>query len=414
MDSIHIYGGIPLSGEVRVQGSKNAVLPILAAAVLVDGVVTLTNCPRIADVECMVRLLTSVGCHVQWENGQIRIDARGAFGDSLPAEYVTQMRCSVIMMGAVLGRNKKISINYPGGCVIGKRPIDMHLQAFARMGVSLTEKNNILTACTENLCGSDVSLPFPSVGATENTILAGVLAKGETIIRGGAMEPEIQALCQFLVRAGADIRRDEKEGTLRIRGVERLHSCTYDIPFDRIVAGTYLLGCMAAGGSIRLTGVDVSQLTAVMTVIEKMGGRWEYRNGGIGLKAPGRPGAISYLKTEVYPGYPTDLQPQLLAVLALAEGKSVVEESIFENRFRVVPQLNKMGASINIEGSCAVVQGRKDLWGACVTAQELRGGAALCIAALAAKGETYIGNRHFIDRGYEALERDIRSLGGRI
>lgn len=196
--------------------------------------------------------------------------------------------------------------------------------------------------------------------------------------------------------------------------MERLHSCTYDIPFDRIVAGTYLLGCMAAGGSIRLTGVDVSQLTAVMTVIEKMGGRWEYRNGGIVLKAPGRPGAISYLKTEVYPGYPTDLQSQLLAVLALAEGKSVVEESIFENRFRVVPQLNKMGASINIEGSCAVVQGRKGLLGACVTAQELRGGAALCIAALAAKGETYIGNRHFIDRGYEALERDIRSLGGRI
>lgn len=178
MDSIHICGGIPLSGEVRVQGSKNAVLPILAAAVLVDGVVTLTNCPRIADVECMVRLLKSVGCHVEWKGGQIRIDARRAFGDSLPAKYVTQMRCSVIMIGAVLGRNKRISINYPGGCVIGKRPIDMHLQALARMGVSLTEKNNRLTACTENLCGSKISLPFPSVGATENTILAGVLAEG--------------------------------------------------------------------------------------------------------------------------------------------------------------------------------------------------------------------------------------------
>ncbi|HCT90542.1 MAG TPA: UDP-N-acetylglucosamine 1-carboxyvinyltransferase [Lachnospiraceae bacterium] len=411
---MHICGGIPLSGEVRVQGSKNAVLPILAAAVLVDGVVTLTNCPRIADVECMVRLLKSVGCHVEWKGGRIRIDARRAFGDSLPAKYVTQMRCSVIMIGAVLGRNKRISINYPGGCVIGKRPIDMHLQALARMGVSLTEKNNRLTACTENLCGSEISLPFPSVGATENTILAGVLAEGETVIRGGAMEPEIQALCRFLICAGADIRREETEGTIRIRGVERLHSCTYEIPFDRIVAGTYLLGCMAAGGSIVLDGVDMSQLTAVMTVIDKMGGGWECQNGRVALEAPDRPKAIPYLKTEVYPGYPTDLQSQLLAVLALAEGKSVVEESIFENRFRVVPQLHKMGADIHIEGNRAVVQGTEGLRGACVKAQELRGGAALCIAALAAKGETRIGNRHFIDRGYEALERDIRSLGGRI
>lgn len=414
MDSIHICGGYSLDGEIWVQGSKNAVLPILAAAVLTDGITTLTHCPHIADVYCMIRLLRSIGCVVEWTDGRIVIDARQITSVSLPEEYVTRMRSSVILMGAVLGRKRRVAISYPGGCVIGKRPIDMHLAAFSRMGVQFCEHGNELTAWAERLAGSEIILPFPSVGATENAILASVLAEGESVIRGAAREPEIEALCDFLVCAGADIVKKEEGRTLKIRGVERLHSCTYRIPADRIVAGTYLLGCMAAGGRVRLRGTDAGKLTAVLDTIRQMGGECECGVQEISLTAPERPQAIPYLRTAVYPGYPTDLQSQLLSVLALADGDSVVEETIFENRFRVVPELCKMGADIHIKEKTAAVRGVRALHGSVVTAQELRGGAALCMAALAAKGDTYIRNRHFIDRGYEALEADIRSLGGRI
>lgn len=414
MGPIHICGGYPLDGETWVQGSKNAVLPILAAAVLTDGITTLTHCPHIADVHCMIRLLRSIGCIVEWTDGRVVIDARRITSESLPEEYVTRMRSSVILMGAVLGRKRRVTISYPGGCVIGKRPIDMHLTAFSHMGVQLLEHGNELTAWAERLAGSEIELSFPSVGATENAILALVLAEGESVIRGAAKEPEIEALCDFLVCAGADIVREEDGGTVRIRGVERLHSCTYQIPPDRIVTGTYLLGCMAAGGRIRLRGTDAEKLAAVLCTIRQMGGECECGAQEIILTAPERPRAIPYLRTAVYPGYPTDLQSQLLAALALADGESVVEETIFENRFRVVPELCKMGADIHIEDKKAVIKGVRALHGSTVTAQELRGGAALCMAALAAKGDTYIRNRHFIDRGYEALETDVKSLGGRI
>lgn len=413
MDSIHICGGCPLNGETRIQGSKNAVLPVLAATVLVDGVSTLNNCPDIADVHCMIRLLRSTGCKVAWKDGEIRVDARRITCTSLPQAYVRTMRSSVVMMGALLGRMGEVHISYPGGCVIGKRPIDMHLRAFAQMGVALEEAGDGLRACAERLAGAVVTLAFPSVGATENCILAAVLAKGETLIRNAAREPEIDALCDFLRCAGADINR-EADGSLRILGREKLCCCTWRVPPDRIVAGTYLLGCMAAGGQIRLRDVDTTQLDAVLSVIEQMGGHCEMTGDGIFLAAPGRAKAVPYIRTEVYPGYPTDLQSQLLVALALAEGESIVEETVFENRFRVVPELIRMGAHINIEDNRVVIQGVTCLYGSRVRAEELRGGAALCMAALAAKGDSWIRNRHFIDRGYQALEQDIRNLGGRI
>lgn len=414
MDYFHICGGYPLGGECRVQGSKNAVLPILAATVLVEGIVTLDNCPLIADVNCMIKLLQSVGCRVCCSGSQITVDAREISGSRLPENYVSCMRSSVIMMGALLGRKRQVSISYPGGCVIGKRPIDMHLRAFRQLGIVLEEQENMLSACGENLRGSEIQLEFPSVGATENSILAAVLAPGETIIRGAAKEPEIGALCEFLQCAGADIKCMEGGDCIHICGVQRLHSCSFPTPPDRIVAGTYLLGCMATGGEICLLGAEVMHLEAVLTVIEQMGGCYYCEADRLVLKAPKRPAAVAYLKTEVYPGYPTDLQSPLLAVLALAEGSSYIEEDIFENRFRVVPELLKMGADIRVEKNLAVIKGKTMLHGATVRAEELRGGAALCLAGLAAKGDTYIANRHFIDRGYEALERDIRSLGGRI
>ncbi len=414
MDSIHICGGCPLNGEIRVQGSKNAVLPILAAAALVDGTVTLTNCPKIADVFWMMKLLQGIGCDAAWHDGQIMVNAENITESRLPKEYVTKMRSSIIMMGALLGRTGRASIDYPGGCVIGRRPIDIHLRALSSMGAALTEEGGRLTAYAERLSGGEIEFAFPSVGATENCILAAALADGETVVRGAAREPEIQALCEFLLCAGADINALEEGRELRIRGVERLHSCTFRIPPDRIVAGTYMMGCMAAGGSIRLTDAQAGQLGAVLEVIGRMGGMLSCRENEIALTAPKRPEAIPFLRTAVYPGYPTDLQSQLLAVLALADGESVVEEAIFENRFRAVPELCRMGADIQILGNRASIWGVGALHGTYVTALELRGGAALCMAALAAKFDTYIGNRHFIDRGYEALERDIRGLGGRI
>ena len=413
MVSIHICGGYPLCGETRIQGSKNAVLPVLAATVLVNGISTLYNCPKIADVQCMIKLLESTGCRVTWKGDTITVDACHISSTSLPGEYVSRMRSSVILMGALLGREGQVSISYPGGCVIGKRPIDMHLEAFARMGVALTETCGVLTARAQTLTGGSIPLAFPSVGATENVILAAALAGGETVICGGAQEPEIGALCEFLIRAGADICRDG-DGTVVVRGVPALHTVTYRIPPDRIVAGTYLMGCMAAGGQIFLRGADGGQLGAALTVIRQMGGVCTCCPEGIGLVMEGRPAAVACLKTAVYPGFPTDLQSQLLAALTVAKGESVIEETVFENRFRVVPELVRMGAQMKTEGNRVRICGVERLHGACVTAQELRGGAALCMAALAAHGDSRICNRHFIDRGYASLEADIRSLGGRI
>ena len=413
MDSIHICGGYPLYGETKVQGSKNAVLPILAATVLVDGVTTLNNCPDIADVHCMVRLLESIGCVVEYGGGRIRVDAGHISKTRLPREYVTRMRSSVVMMGALLGRMGNVTISYPGGCVIGKRPIDMHLRAFVGLGIELEEAGDTLTARTKCLQGGCIPLAFPSVGATENSILAAVAAQGETQIYNAAREPEIDALCGFLRCAGADICRKGDGSIICVRGGQSLHSCCYHIPFDRIVAGTYLLGCMAAGGRICLKQADGRELTALAGVLEAMGGRLVYGEDSITLTAPERAQAVPCVRTAVYPGYPTDLQSQLVAALSLAEGESIVEETVFENRFRAVPELVKMGADIRTEGSRVTVRGVRALHGSQVRAMELRGGAALCMAALAAKGESRIMNRHFIDRGYEALEQDIRNLGGR-
>lgn len=414
MDLIHICGGYPLCGECRVQGSKNAVLPILAAAVLVEGAVVLENCPQIADVACMLELLMSIGCSVCQDGSRIIVDAGCITGSTLPDAYVSKMRSSVTLMGSMLGRKRKVRLSYPGGCVIGKRPIDMHLQAFSQMGMELLEDTAGVTAYAPQLHGSEITLPFPSVGATENIILAAVLAEGKTDIRGAAREPEVRSLCEFLRCVGADITFDEASACICIKGVNRLHSGSFRIPPDRIVTGTYLLGCMAAGGEICLTEAAPDELGTVLEVIGQMGGSVVCEEHTIALKAPERLAALPYLKTEVYPGYPTDLQSPLLAALTLAEGESLIEETIFEDRFRVVPQLKKMGADITVRKNLAIVQGVKGLRAARVRAEELRGGGALALAALAAEGESLIENRHFIDRGYEDLERDLKSLGGRI
>lgn len=413
MDSIYIYGGNFLRGETRIQGSKNAVLPILAASLLVKGTCVIKNCPRIADVYHMQNLLQELGCLVSWAGNTVTVNAFHVNDNRMNGESVTRMRSSVMLLGAMLGRLGEVTMAYPGGCVIGRRPIDIHLQALRKMGVEIEEQEQLFTAKAKELKGADLELPFPSVGATENVILASVTAKGTAVLRNAAKEPEIEALCGFLKEAGADIE-NRADGSLVIQGVEELHEAKYTVPADRIVAGTYLAAVLAAGGSVFLENAPVKQLEALLAVAEEMGSCVTVNEEGIGIDVIHRLRAVPYLKTEVYPGFPTDLQSPLMAGLAVAQGQSLIEESIFENRFRIVGDLQRMGADIEIVKNKAYINGVDVLKGTEVEAEELRGGAALVVAGLAAEGKSVVKNRHFIERGYENICKDLRNLGADI
>ncbi|WP_342756305.1 UDP-N-acetylglucosamine 1-carboxyvinyltransferase [Kineothrix sedimenti] len=413
MDSIHMYGGNFLRGEVKIQGSKNAVLPIMAASLLIKGTCVIENCPRIADVYLMQNLLQELGCLVTWSENTVTINASHVIDNAMSGESVRSMRSSVMLLGAMLGRIGEVFMAYPGGCVIGKRPIDLHLAALKEMGVEITEQEHFFTAKVSRLKAMDYTLPFPSVGATENIILAAVLAEGTTTVRGAAKEPEITALCEFLKAAGADIEGAGKQ-TVVIKGVKELGEARYTVPGDRIVAGTYLIAALAVGGNIFLEKAPAEHMTALLKTAVQMGGNVTIKESGVGAVAIRRLEAVPYLKTEVYDGFPTDLQSPIMAAMAVARGDSVLEETIFENRFRIVDELRRMGADIRTEKNKAYISGIERLKGAVVEAEELRGGAALIVAGLEAEGETVIKNRHFIERGYEDICRDLRNLGADI
>jgi UDP-N-acetylglucosamine 1-carboxyvinyltransferase len=413
LDSIHIYGGNLLRGETKIQGSKNAVLPILAATLLIKGTCVIRNCPRIADVYHMQNLLQELGCPVSWAGNTVTVNASRVCDNRMSGESVTRMRSSIMLLGAMLGRMGEAVMSYPGGCVIGRRPIDIHLAALRKMGVEIVEEDQMFTARALHLQGTEERLPFPSVGATENVILAAVLADGMTVLENAAKEPEITALCDFLVEAGADIE-GIGSGRLMIKGVDKLHEVKYTVPADRIVAGTYMTAAMAAGGSIFLEHAPAGQLGALLKAAQEMGCCVTLNKEGIGIDVLRRLHALPYLRTEVYDGFPTDLQSPMMVVLALAEGEGIVEENIFENRFRVVDGLRKMGADIETVKNKAYIRGVEKLKGTMVEAEELRGGAALVVAGLAAEGRTMIKNRHFIERGYENICKDLRELGADI
>lgn len=413
MDSIQIDGGIPLQGQVKIQGSKNGALPVLAATILVRGKSLIENCPKIADVFQMQALLSSLGCKTAWEGNNLKVDAAAINNSRMPSEEVKAMRSSISLLGALLGRTKEAVLNFPGGCVIGARPIDIHLDALKQMGVVFEEKEDLLYAGAVKLRGTRIRLRFPSVGATENVLLAAVLAEGETCIENAAMEPEIETLCNFLKQAGAGIE-GIGTGTIRIRGVSRLEETRFKIPADRIVAGTYLTGCMIAGGSVFLKDAPAGQMKAVLLAAERMGVRIQDSEEGIFVQAPERLFSPGKLETAVYPGFPTDMQSPFLAAMAVAEGESVLTEVIFENRFRIAEPLEKMGARLRIEGQTVYVKGVRELMGAQVEAQELRGGAALVMAGLGAAGHTRVTGCRYIYRGYENIGRDLRELGARV
>ncbi len=414
MQKLVIQGGRHLEGEISVQGAKNSALPIAAAALLCDGTSWLENCPRLSDVFAACRILTNLGCRCSIQGNTVTVDAHGMHSSEIPEQFMCEMRSSIIFLGAVLGRMGACPLGYPGGCELGPRPINLHLQALRRMGVRIHEENGILHCTTPNgLRGAKIHLQFPSVGATENILLAAVTAKGETTISNAAREPEIVDLAKFLRSCGAKIA-GEGTGTIVIQGVKQLHGCTYRIMPDRIVAATWLAAAAAAGGELHLRQVSAPDMESILDVFEEMNCRMSTGADSIFFHAGTPLRAVRMLKTMPYPGFPTDAQAILMAALCCANGTTVVEETIFENRFRHVDALVKMGADIRTAGRAAVISGVRGLHGAAVEATDLRGGAAMLIAGLCASGETVITEIHHIDRGYDSPEQVLRQVGAEI
>ena len=413
MDKIHIAGGTPLHGTIRIQGSKNAALPMMAAALLYPGVSVLRNCPRIADVFCMEEILCALGADTWWQEHDLYLDCTKADKTEIPGIYTEKMRSSVILLGVLIGRYGKASMGYPGGCVIGKRPVDLHLYALRKFGVCIEEKKDFLEAGCRKLKGCEIFFAGSSVGATEQAVLTAASAEGKTRIHNCAKEPEIIWLCRFLKKMGAKIRG---EGTdeIVIEGRAEMKGGDMQVPPDRIVAGTYLCAVAATRGKIEIQNPPEGELTAFLEVYRKMGGQYEWNSGKLVADSRQVRFPVPLTETSVYPGFPTDLQSPLMAVLATIPGESCIRESVFEDRFKIADELNRMGAEIRIQEREARIRGSCRLKGAKIRAQELRGGAALVIAALAAKGESIVEGYSFIHRGYEDISRDILSLGGKI
>ena len=411
MGRIRIEGGIPLDGEVRIQGSKNAALPIMAAALLNRGTTVLKGCPRIADVFLMERMLKGLGAKTSWQEDTLEICARELHSCTADRELGEKMRSSIVLMGSLLGRYGEGILPFPGGCVIGARPIDLHLDALGRLGAEFKEEKGCLRGRTRGLHGGEIFFPRSSVGATQNAVLGAVCAKGTTVIRGCSIEPEVSWLCRFLNQAGGKIR-GTGTSCLVIQGVSGLHDTVFQIPSDRIAAGTYVCASAITRGKGILLDPPVGEMGSLLKAYEKIGGQYTYKSGKLFLCSQRASGSLCRLETGIYPGFPTDLQSIFLAVLACARGESLIRENIFEDRFKVVPQLQKMGAQITLDGRIARIQGGR-LLGALVKAEELRGGAALVVAGLGAEGETCVENREFIERGYEDISRDLNCLGAK-
>ena len=412
MKKFVIEGGKKLEGTTYVSGSKNASLPIIAATLLNKGINKLYNVPNIHDTKMMFKILEGLGCKVKKTNGKIVIDSRNITNYEIPDNLMSQMRSSVIIAGALLSRSKKVTFTYPGGCDIGSRPIDLHIKAFEKLGINVKEEFGELVCTADEIVGTDINLDFPSVGATENIMLASVLAKGTTKINNAAMEPEIIDLQNALNSMGAKVSGAGTNNII-IKGVEKLQDLSYNIIPDRIEAGTLLCATAITGGNITLKKVIPEHIDTLIKKLEEMGCEISISKNEIILKSPKRLKAVD-IKTLPYPGFPTDLQSILGSVLTVAKGTSIIIENIFENRYKYLNELTKMGAKTTIEGRTAVIKGIKRLNKAKVKATDLRGGAALVIAALNAKGRTYIDNIEYILRGYENLDLKLRSLGANI
>lgn len=416
MSKLVITGGSRLCGIIEVPGAKNAVLPVLAATLLNKGTSILENCPELDDVATMLEILGALGCRIRREGSRIEVDASQITASSIPEALAKKMRSSIIILGALLARCGEVMVSYPGGCEIGLRPIDMHLKALSQMGAQIDGINDGMLRCrAEKLTGCEILLDYPSVGATENIMLAASMAEGETIIRNAAKEPEIDDLQAFLRELGIKVS-GAGTGVIRIQGTREIKAePVHRIIPDRIVAGTYLAAAAATGGSLVATGVIYEHIGSVLYCLKRCGCRIKNYSGNvIALESSGNLTALDLVRTSPYPGFPTDMQPQMVALLSKCRGTSVVVETVFENRFRYTEQLLKLGADISVQGRTAIIRGVDKLKAAQLEARDLRGGAALVIGALAAEGTSSISGVNYIDRGYERMEKVLSSIGADI
>ncbi len=414
MDSLVIEGGIPLTGEIVVSGSKNAALPILFASILAESPTTFYNVPNLRDIHTTVKLLRILGCETNFDNGVAHISPSTLHPEA-PYDLVKTMRASVLCLGPLLARIGKAKVALPGGCAIGDRPVDQHLKGFEKMGARFElEDGYIIGHCTK-LRGAHINFDMPTVGGTENVLMAAVLAEGETILENVAREPEIIDLANYLIACGAKI---EGAGTssIRVTGVAKLQGVSYTIMPDRIEAGTFLVAAAITGGDLLVKQCPHEALEKVFDKLENMGMHFEHSEQGTRAYCPHGVASLhgTDIRTQPYPGFPTDMQAQLMALMALAKGNSIVEESIFENRFMHVPELVRMGADISISGRSATIRGVKALKGAPVMASDLRASAAFVLAGLAAAGKTRIQRIYHLDRGYEHIEKKLSAVGARI
>lgn len=413
MRILQVNGGKPLFGTLRVQGAKNSALPILSAAVLAEGVSVIRNCPRLTDTDAAIRILREIGCQV-WQDGDaLYVDSSGPIEPEIPSRLMREMRSSVIFLGPILARCGEARMSAPGGCEIGARPIDLHLQALRSLGAEIRERGGNLDCRATRLQGCRIDLSFPSVGATENAILAACLGEGETVITNAAREPEIQDLQTFLNSAGGAVSGGGGS-VIRVQGRERLHGAVHRVMPDRIAAATWLAACGAAGGDVRLYDTEWRHYRPVLRTLREMGCDLQTGENLVRIRSMGRLKAARPIVTRPYPGFPTDAQPPMMAAALMAEGTTAFQETIFESRLRHVPELRRMGADIRTEGGTALVWGVPRLYGAEVRAADLRGGAALVIAALTAEGESRISGLEHLDRGYAAIEKSLAELGAEI
>ncbi len=413
MSTLCVHGGNRLQGKISVYGAKNAVLPIMAASIMTKERVVLRGCPRLSDVHHMIEILKSLGTVVEMDGNQIIIDAQHADSHEMPEELFKQMRSSIFLLGALISRFKRAWVTQPGGCDIGLRPIDLHLKGLRQLNVEIVEAHGAIQCTGLHTQGAQINLDYPSVGATENIMMAAVTAEGKTVIHNAAREPEVADLARFINAMGGRIHGAGTD-CVTVYGVEQLHGTTYDIMPDRIVAGTYMAAVAITAGDVLIENIVPAHLRAAAAKLYEAGCELEFLENSVHVRAPRRLLEMKKIETLPYPGFPTDLQAQWMALACVADGTSVVAENVFESRFKHVTELVRMGANIAVKDRIAIVRGVEQLEGIRVSAQDLRGGAALVIAGLAAKGATYVKGEQYIDRGYEDLAYELNIIGADI
>jgi len=414
MSNLIIEGGNRLVGEIMIGGAKNSTLPLLAATILCSGKCVLNNCPRLSDVDTSLKILAGLGCTYKREGNTVTVDTSNINGCEIPENLMREMRSSIVFLGAIAARCGAAKLSSPGGCELGPRPIDLHLMALRQMGMYINEDHGLLDCkIIDQLKGSDITLSIPSVGATENIMLSAATAKGITIVQNAAREPEISDLADFLNKCGAKVY-GAGTGSVVIEGVKKLSPCEHTVIPDRITAATYMAAGAITRGDLLIKNILKEHLIPVLSSFESAGCQLKYYKNALRIKTDHRLKRIEKINTLAYPGFPTDAGPPIMAMTTIADGTSMFVENIFDNRFKVVDELKRLGAKVDVVGRVAVVEGVKSLSGAAVMSTDLRGGAALVVAGLAAHGQTVVGAVNHIDRGYESIEKVLSNVGANI